>query len=106
MKVLPANPKKRKRKRSTGLRIIAVAVMVLFGIIAYSGISLREEKEALEKQYHNLGEQLQAEKERSLLLEERQAYMQTIRYIEEIAREKLGLVYKNEVIFRPSEEEE
>lgn len=104
MKVVPTNPKRIKRK--TGLRIIALAIMILFGIIAYSRVSLMEEKEALEKQQSELNEKLQTETERSLLLKERQAYMQTIRYIEEIAREKLGLVYKNEVIFRPSEEEE
>ena len=46
-----------------------------------------------------------AEQERSDFLTERRAYMQTTRYIEEMAREKLGLVYPDEIIFRPIEEE-
>ena len=96
---------KKKEKRKNGLKIIALAVLVLFGVIAYNSIQLQEEKRALEKQYSELEEKLQEEEERSVLLAERRAYMQTIRYIEEMAREKLGLVYEDEIIFRPEEEE-
>ena len=96
---------KKKEKRKNGLKIIALAVLVLFGVIAYNSIQLQEEKRALEKQYSELEEKLQEEEERSVLLAERRAYMQTIRYIEEMAREKLVLVYEDEIIFRPEEEE-
>ncbi len=95
----------KKKKRKSGLRIIALAVLVLFGVMAVNSYNLHQEKKALEKQYAELTEELQGEEERSVMLEERRAYMQTIRFIEEIAREKLGLVYEDEVIFRPEEEE-
>ena len=49
--------------------------------------------------------QLQTEQERSEELEDQRAYMQTVRYIEEIARKVLGLVYPDETIIRPEEEE-
>ena len=45
-------------------------------------------------------------KEKEDLLEEQQeisdysAYVKTKQYIEEVAREKLGLVYKDEIIFQ------
>ena len=42
---------------------------------------------------------------RSEELEDQRAYMQTVRYIEEIARKVLGLVYPDETILRPEEEE-
>lgn len=42
------------------------------------------------------------EEERTLAIEERQAYVQTRSYLEDVAREVLGLVYKDEIIFRPS----
>ena len=64
-----------------------------------------EEKDALEKQYSELEEKLQDEQDRSEILKDRAAYMQTTRYIEEIARERLGLVYKEEIIFRPESQE-
>lgn len=94
-----------KRKRKNGLKIIAVAVLVLFGVITYSSIELRAELRALEKRESELKAELQTEQERSGELEEQRAYMQTVRYIEEIARKVLGLVYPDETIIRPSEEE-
>ncbi len=101
MKVVIRNA---KVKRKNGLRIIALAVLVLFGVMAYGSISLQGERRALENKYSELQEQLQSEQERTVMLKEREAYMQTICYIEEVAREKLGLVYKDEIIFRPESE--
>ena len=102
MKVVARNPKvKRKQRRKSGLRIIALAVIVVFVVMAYNSVSLQKEKRALEKQYSELEEKFQGEQERSEILKDRAAYMQTTRYIEEIARERLGLVYEEEIIFRP-----
>ncbi len=95
----------KKKKRKNGLKIIAVAVLVLFGVITYSSVELQAEKRALEKQKAELEEQLQTEQERSGELEDKKAYMQTFRYIEEVARKVLGLVYPEETILRPEEEE-
>ena len=95
----------RKEKRKNGLKIIAVAVLVLFGVITYSSVGLQQEKRALEKKKSELEAILQTEQERSAELEEQRAYMQTVRYIEEIARKVLGLVYPEETILRPEEEE-
>ncbi len=96
---------RRKGKRKNGLKIIAVAVLVLFGVITYSGVELAQEKRGLEKKKSELEAKLQTEQERSAELEEQRAYMQTVRYIEEIARKVLGLVYPEETILRPEEEE-
>ena len=49
---------------------------------------------------------MQTEQERSDELEDRRTYMQTVRYVEDIARKVLGLVYPDETILRPTEEEE
>ena len=104
VKIVVRNAKVKGKKRN-GFKIIALAVLVLFVVIAYNSVSLQKEKRALEKQYSELQENLQSEQERSEQLEDRAAYMQTIRYIEEIAREKLGLVYEDEIIFRPESQE-
>ncbi len=104
MKEVVRNTRK-KTKRKNGLKIIAVAVLVLFVVITYSSIQLQAEKRALEKQKSELEAALQTEQERTEELEDQRAYMQTVRYIEEIAREVLGLVYPDETILRPEEEE-
>lgn len=105
MKVVVRNTGK-KEKRKNGLKIIAVAVLVLFAVITYSSVGLQAEKRALEKQQSELKAQLREEQDRSDELEEKRAYMQTVRYIEDIARNLLGLVYPDETILRPEEEEE
>ena len=105
MKVVVRNTGK-KEKRKNGLKIIAVAVLVLFAVITYSSVGLQAEKRALEKQQSELQAQLREEQDRSNELEEKRAYMQTVRYIEDIARNLLGLVYPDETILRPEEEEE
>ena len=104
MKVVVRNTKV-KGKRKNGLKIIAVAVLVLFAVITYNSVQLQAEKRALEKRKGELEIALQTEQERSDELEDQRAYMQTVRYIEEIAREVLGLRYPDEIILRPDEEE-
>lgn len=97
---------RKKRERKNGLKIIAVAVLILCAVVTYSRSSLEKERQALKKRYAELNERLLFEQERSDLLMERERYMQTLRYIEETAREKLGLVYPGEIIFRPEEKKE
>ena len=59
----------KKKKRKNGLKIIAVAVLVLFAVITYSSVELQAEKRALEKQKQELEEIYQTEQERSEELE-------------------------------------
>ena len=106
MKALPVNQNRKSKRKKTGLIFVALAVMVLFGVIAYGKVALVQERQAKEQKYSELLELYQTERERSLLLGEKRAYMQTIRYIEEVAREKLGLVYEDEIILRPKEQKE
>ncbi len=107
MEVVSRNPKviKKQQRKKNNFIIIALAVFALFGVMTYNTVSLQKEKNTLEKQYSELDEKLQDEQDRSEILKDRAAYMQTTRYIEEIARERLGLVYKEEIIFRPESQE-
>lgn len=98
--------RRKRQKRKSGLKIVAVAVLLLCAVVTYSRVTLEGERRALEKRYAMLQEQLLLEQERESLLSSRQNYMQTLRYIEEVAREKLGLVYKDEIIVRPKSEKE
>ena len=74
--------------------------MFLCGLVTYQKYELVDTLEQNQKQLDAL------EEERKGLLKERdeisdyEAYVQTKKYIEEIAREKLGLVYKDEIIFQ------
>ena len=47
-----------------------------------------------------LKEQIQAEKDRSKEIKELDKYVGTDKYVEDVAKEKLGLVHNNEIIFK------
>lgn len=89
-----------KRKNRSGLVIITLGVMLLCGIIFFKNRELITQKEALEQKCEELNMAIDSEAELKKELSSKKAYMQTIRYVEDVAREKLGLVYKDEVIFR------
>lgn len=91
---------RRKRRTKSGYGMIAIVVLLICGIVTFKRIGLNEERTAYAKQIDEVTKELSDEKQRTNDLEQQQAYMKTKKYIEEIAREKLGLVYKDEIIFK------
>ncbi len=89
----------RKKKRG-GLKIIALVVLALFVVFFFKERDLNAKKMELELKKQEKTAALKEEKERTRELENRKAYMQTTKYIEELARKKLGLVYPDEIIFK------
>ena len=72
-------------------------------VVLYKAQSLKAQKESLQVQAAELQEQLDSAKEDYKKLEEREKYMQTDEYAEQVAKDKLGLVYEDEIIFKPEE---
>jgi cell division protein DivIC len=91
----------RKTKKRTGLFTTMCLVLMICGIIVYQKDNLDKKRIAYQEQDQALQEQIDSETERAEEIEERRAYVQTKKYIEDVAREKLGLVYKDEIIFDP-----
>lgn len=91
----------RKTKKRTGLFTTMCLVLMICGIIVYQKENLDKKRTTYQERDKVLQEQIDAETERAEEIEERRAYVQTKKYIEEVAREKLGLVYKNEIILDP-----
>lgn len=97
--------KKRKRKRTsrTGLWLITLMVLCMCGVIAYQKQNLEQTKVKVEYKLKELNKKIEAEEERSLDIEEKKSYVQTYDYIEKMGREKLGLVYEEEIIFKSNQ---
>lgn len=102
MTVKQKKPKKFKRRR-TGLRAIALVVLLLCGIVSYKRSGLEAESLKLQERKQELVNQEKELKEESKSIKEYKAHVQTKKYIEEVAREKLGLVYEDEIIFEPED---
>lgn len=94
---------RRRRKRRTGLILTALMVFSICAIVTYKqqGLNLAEAK--ADQRIEQLNTQIKDEKKRAEDIEEKKAYVQTKKFIEEMAREKFGLVYKDEIIFKSEE---
>ncbi|MCH5268626.1 MAG: septum formation initiator family protein [Lachnospiraceae bacterium] len=82
---------------------IIIFCLVLCGTVAYKTITLREQSSAYDKQIEQLKEQRSDLKEEQQEIKEFKKRVNTDSYVEEVAREKLGLVHEGEIIFRPEE---
>lgn len=96
---------RRKHKKGTGIGLIALVVLFLFGIIAYKTIDLEKRTKQAELRIDQLNSQIEEEEEKAEEISNLKAYVQTKGYIEDIARDKLGLVYEDEIILETKEEE-
>lgn len=75
-------------------------VLVMCAVLTYSKGQAEEKENALKKKKTSVETSLQSEKERQEELKEEAAYRQTKQHIEDLAREKLGLVKPDEIILR------
>ena len=75
-------------------------LMLLMLVVSYNSRQLEEKLASYQERERQLTEQLEAEKARSEEIEEFKKYTKTKKYIEETAREKLGLVYEDEILIK------
>ncbi len=95
--------RKKKPKRMIGFIILLVCVVGICFFFYQRKLKLQKEYQQLEAEKKRVEQLIAAEEKRKAEIEEYRAYVQTKGYIEEVARDVLGLVYKNEVIFKAKE---
>lgn len=93
------NRKKRFRRHLGSLAIVGVVVLLLV-FVSIGSLSLRVSNEKKQERIEELEKQIAEEEEKAEELEEYGKYVQTKKYAEEVAKEKLGLVYEDEIIFK------
>lgn len=93
------NKKYLQRHRRSVCAIGAVLVL-LIAVVSVNGMTLRARQRAYEAQEEELQEQIKEEKARASEIDALEDYVSTDEYVEEVAREKLGLAHKNEIIFK------
>lgn len=73
---------------------------MLISLFASRSIELYAKNSEYEKQITVLQEEYDEEVARQGELQEREKYMQTKKFVEDYAKERLGLVFPNEVVFK------
>ena len=99
----------KRRKRSTRRQSRLASMFIIVAVVVVCTASLFKisdlYNESRELTYTE--ETLEKKLEQTVLdrqeLEAREQYMKTKQYIEDVAKEKLGLVYPDEIVIRPEE---
>ena len=97
-----AKKKKKKQNRTAMLGIILV-MCALLTVLGYQTMQLQARSDEYTAKLEAIQAELEAEKERSEELEAEKIYTQSKQYVEQEAKEKLGLVNPNEIILKPEE---
>lgn len=105
MKVRGKTRRRKKDKWSNRLAIVGITMVVISLGVVVNLKSTSMKKKDLEYQIREqtLNQQVEKEKNRAAELEEYRIYVQTKQYIEEIAKQKLGLVKPDEILLKPSQ---
>lgn len=80
---------------------IVIFCLVVCGTLIYKGCILNEQRKEYSKQIAQLKKEKDEAIDKAKELEDYEKYVKTDEFVEEVARDKLGLVYKDEVIFEP-----
>lgn len=79
---------------------MTLVLLMMLVVVGIKSIELREKKAYYAKREDELALQIEQEEQRAEEIKEYETYTQTKKYIEEVARDKLGLVYEGEILFK------
>jgi cell division protein FtsB len=91
---------RKKRQNRLSMFLATMVVVMLLIVVAIGSYSMRGKLETYQQREALLQEQIAAEHERTKEIEEQEKYTNTMKFIEETARKRLGLVYEGEIVFR------
>ncbi len=93
--------KYKKKSQNRLSMILAVLVMlVILVVVAIRSFSLQKKLDEYNAKKDELTSQIAQEEKRTEEIEKYGKYTQTDEYVEEVARDKLGLVKDDEIIFK------
>lgn len=89
-----------RRHNRLSMFLAGLVVVILMIAVSVNAMSLNKRLAANRKRAVQLQKEIQTEQQRTADIEEYRRYTSTDAYIEEVAREKLGLIYEGETVFK------
>lgn len=89
-----------KRQNRLGMFLVSVVVVMLLVVVSVNSVLLKQKQDTYRERETELDELIAAEELRTTELEDLRRYTQTQAYVEEVAKEKLGLVKEGEIVFK------
>jgi cell division protein FtsB len=94
---------RKKKQNRLAMMSITIVVAMLLAVISINSLQLKEKQSDCIAKEVSLGAQIEEQNDRAEELEELKKYTKTKKYAEEVAKDKLGLVYDDEIIFKQEE---
>ena len=94
---------KKRRQNRLGMTLVSIVVLMLCVVLMVSMLSLNKKRNSYVERQKSLQQQIEAENRRAEDLVEYEKYTKTAAYVEEVAKDKLGLVYEDEIVFQADE---
>lgn len=91
---------RRRHQNRFSMVLVAVVVLLVTAAVGVSTVEMNELLDTYRAQEESLQEQLGEAEARADEIEEYRIHTQTKAFVEEVAKEKLGLVYPGEKVFR------
>lgn len=91
---------RRRQQNRFSMFLVTLVVVMILVLVWVRSVELHSKIDAKAAEVMQLDAQIEAEEQRAIEIEELGKEVQTKGYIEDIAREKLGLVYEDEILFK------
>ena len=91
---------RKKRQNKMAMLLVTTVVIMMLIVVSVKSMELRSKRAAYTEREEALLLEIEAEQARAEEIEEYEKYTQTQKYIEDMAKEKLGLVYEDEIVFK------
>ena len=91
---------RKKKQNRFSMTLVVMVILMLIIVVSFKRVELKEKQKIYAQKEQQLTEQIEEEKKRFEEIEEYGKYTKTKKYAEEVAKEKLGLVNDDEIIFR------
>lgn len=91
---------RKKNQNRFSMMLVGLVVVMITIAVAVRCLELTQRQEMYAQKEAELLQQIEDEKQRAEEIEEFRKYTQTKRYYEEVAKDKLGLVYEGEIVFK------
>ena len=91
---------RKKNQNQLSMFLVTLVVLMIMLVVAVKSVELQQKLDIKAQELRLLQEQIDAENARAEQIREFGKEVQTKGYIEDVAREKLGLVYEGEILFK------
>lgn len=95
-----------KKSSHFGMVTVLVLVAMFCSVIVIKSLGMQSKRDDYNRRIEALEKQIEEQEERTKDLQEYEKYTKTVKYVEEVAKDKLGLVYEDEIVFESGVEEQ